>query len=318
MKNKKKIRVAVLMGGSSSEREVSINSGKNVLNALRTGNNLQRYIAVSIAFRQPQELIKKLEKIKCNVVFPVLHGKFGEDGGVQALLEALNLPYVGSGVLASALCMDKILSSELMQKYGLFVPRVLAPRSSSFPRSGVVVKPRASGSSVGISIVRNKKDLNKAIKLAEKSGEGEAIIQEFIPGTELTCGVVEFTKGRLSRKPAFRALPVTEIIPNKSNGAKFFDYKAKYTEGGSEEITPARISSKLTKQIQDSAILAHKILGCRHISRSDFIVKGTKLYYLETNTMPGMTKTSLIPQAIKVAGMDMPELCDLLIKSALH
>lgn len=158
---------------------------------------------------------------------------------------------------------------------------------------------------MGVAIVRRKADLIGALKRAKK--EGEPIIQEFISGTEFTCAVVEFKKG----KPL--ALPVTEIIPK----SKFFDYKAKYTKGGSEEITPARISKKLTQEIQRAALCAHKVLRCRHISRSDFILKNSKVYYLETNTMPGMTDTSLLPQSSLVAGYPMPDLCHRLVQEAL-
>src|SRR3989344_1352826 len=300
----KKLRVAVLMGGPGSEREVSLASGKNVFKAISSGDNIYRYIGIFIDVRNPKKVLSQLEETKPNVIFPVVHGTFGEDGTLQALLDIFGKPYVGSGVLASALCMDKVLSSELMANHGLDVPVVLAPRSSAIWRS-VVVKPRASGSSVGVSIVKKKSDLAKAIGLASK--EGEVMIQEFVAGRELACGVLEFEKD----KPF--ALPVTEIIPK----SKFFDYKSKYVNGGSEEITPARISSSLTNQIQTAALLAHKILGCRHISRSDFILSKSNIYYLETNTCPGMTDTSLFPQAALAAGYPMPELVHRLIECAI-
>lgn len=292
------------MGGPGSEREVSLASGKNVFKAISSGDNIYRYIGILIDVRNPKKVLSQLEETKPNVIFPVVHGTFGEDGTLQALLDIFGKPYVGSGVLASALCMDKVLSSELMANHGLDVPVVLAPRSSAIWRS-VVVKPRASGSSVGVSIVKKKSDLAKAIGLASK--EGEVMIQEFVAGRELACGVLEFEKD----KPF--ALPVTEIIPK----SKFFDYKSKYVNGGSEEITPARISSSLTNQIQTAALLAHKILGCRHISRSDFILSKSNIYYLETNTCPGMTDTSLFPQAALAAGYPMPELVHRLIECAI-
>lgn len=306
-KTGKKIKVAVLMGGISSETEVSLASGKNVVEALKTGNNLLKYTVVPVRVSDPKKLLKQLEKAKPDVIFSVMHGTFGEDGTLQALLDVYGVPYVGSGVLSSALCMDKKISAQLVADAGIVVPkevdRVLALRSLG---GAWVVKPRASGSSVGVTIVKDKKDLAKAIKLA--SMEGEPLVQEYISGTELTCGVMEDEEGR-----AF-ALPVTEIIP-KSN---FFDYKAKYTKGGSEEITPARISPALTREVQRLALLAHKTLGCRHISRSDFILKGQTVYYLETNTCPGMTNTSLVPQAARVAGIDMPTLVHRLLQSTLN
>ena len=313
---KQKTKSAVLFGGPSSEHDVSLNSGENVARALEIGENKKRYHVVRVKFKDPKKLISRLQQIQPQVVFPVLHGKFGEDGTLQALLETLELPYVGSGVLASALCMDKILSSELVAGLGIKVPKQVGPSSrmslggreqgrSQFVWHPVVAKPRFGGSSVGVSIVKNKKELARAIKTARK--EGEVLMQEYLKGRELTCGVLEFTKGNPS------ALPVTEIIPC----SKFFDYKVKYTKGGSEEITPARISPKLTREIQRATLLAHKTLGCRHISRSDFIFAKNKLYYLETNTMPGMTNTSLVPQAAAVAGLSMPDLTHRLVQSAL-
>lgn len=318
---KKKIKIAVLFGGPSSEHEVSLASGANIVRALRTGENARRYQVMPIRFREPEELLKKLvgkkfanNKIDC--VFPVLHGKFGEDGTLQALLETLGLPYVGCGVLASALCMDKVLSSELVAGLGMKVPNKLGPslltasKGHSRGRPNLlwhqaVVKPRFGGSSVGVSVVKSNKELASAIKKASK--EGEVLVQKYLQGREFTCGVFEFENG----KPF--ALPVTEIVPK----SEFFDYKAKYTKGGSDEICPAQIPAKLTHEIQSAALLAHKTLGCRHISRSDFIFSKNRLYYLETNTMPGMTNTSLVPQAAAVAGISMPDLTHRLAQSSL-
>ncbi len=298
--------MVVLSGGPGSEREVSINSGKNIVSALRVAENGKRYLVTSIVFREPKDLFAKLKRANVDVVFPVVHGTFGEDGTLQALLEVAGIPYVGSQVLASALCMDKVHSSALLAALKLATPKYFDLKMPDYP---CVVKPRASGSSVGVSIVRAKSELAKALRLAKR--EGEPIIQQYIKGTELTCAVLELKSG----EP--KAMPVTEIIPKKANGSNFFDYRAKYTEGGSQEITPARISPALTKQVQAAALLAHKMLGCRHISRSDFIFGKGKLYYLETNTAPGMTNTSLVPQAAAVAGYSMPALAHSLVQAAL-
>src|SRR3989344_2133010 len=305
----RKIKVAVLFGGPSSEHDVSLASGANIVKALRVGENARRYQVTAIKFRQPSELLKKLVGKKFDCILPVLHGKFGEDGTLQALLETLNLPYVGCGVLSSALCMDKVLSSELMglnrnvalPAHGL---QGKFATKANFG-SGLIVKPRSGGSSVGVSIVKNKKELAPAIREASK--EGEVLVQELINGREFTCGVLEFTKDNLS------ALPVIEIVSH----SKFYDYKAKYSKGGREHICPAQIPTKLNREIQKAALLAHKTLGCRHISRSDFIFSKNKLYYLETNTMPGMTDLSLVPQAAAVAGISMLELTHRLVASAL-
>ena len=299
----KKLRLVVLLGGPGSERQVSIASGKNIVSALSSKENSSRYVVRTIDARDPKRVLEQLKAAKPDVIFPIVHGTFGEDGTLQAILEIFGKPYVGSRVLASALAMDKVTSTKLLKSQGLSTPPLLDDRIAKFP---CVVKPRASGSSVGVSIVRSRKDLNAALRLAKR--EGEPMIQEFIQGLELTCGVLEFERGNPF------ALPVTEIIPK----SKFFDYKAKYTKGGSDEITPARIPSALAKKVQLAALLAHKTLGCRHISRSDFIIsKSKKVYYLETNTAPGMTATSLIPQAARAAGISLPELAHTLVQATL-
>jgi D-alanine-D-alanine ligase len=298
---RRKLRTAVLSGGPGSEREVSINSGKNIVAALRAPENAARYEVILIDVRDPSKVPSQLAKVKPDVIFPIVHGTFGEDGTLQALLEVFGKPYVGSGLLASAICMDKLLSTKLVALAGLAVPKHLDVRRSSYP---CVVKPRASGSSVGVSIVRNKRDLTKALRTAAK--EGEPIIQEYIRGTEVSCGVLDFGEGSF-------ALPVTEMVLTR----EFHDYKSKYIKGACQEITPARISAALTRQVQAATLLAHKTLGCRHISRSDFILRGKTIYYLETNTSPGMTDTSLIPQAAAVAGWPMPLLADRLVRAAL-
>ena len=241
--------------------------------------------------------------------FIAMHGTFGEDGRIQALLEWANIPYSGSGVLGSAMAMDKEISNERYKAVGLNVPRyVILKDFKSGIKVPVVVKPVDGGSSVGVSIVKAKVDFKRAMKKA--FGESSRImVQEFIRGRELTCGVLEDKFG----KPF--ALPPTEIIPKTS---AFFDYKAKYTVGGSMEITPVRLSSALTKKLQRMALEAHRALGCGGMSRSDFILKGTKFYILETNTIPGMTKTSLLPQAAKAAGINFSSMLDLIIKAGLR
>lgn len=339
--SKKKLSVWVLMGGPSAEHEVSLNTGRQVLQNLdtskyhaqpvfinRRGHWLLPEKSVKLLGRirkQSQGLISMSQKealkiarqVKPHVVFIAMHGSFGEDGKVQAFLETVGLPYTGSGVLASALGMDKPISCSLFRQAGLLVPEfyVVTTRQSSAPierKLGwpMVVKPANHGSSVGISIVQNKKHLRQAIKEAAQYSQ-RLILQKFISGRELTCGVLEGSRGRL------KVLPPTEIIAKAGN---FYDYKSKYNEGGSEHITPPRnMSVKVIKKIQDAACRAHSTLGCSGMSRSDFILgKDGKLYILEINTIPGMTRTSLLPDAARVQGIKFPRLLDLIIKSALR
>jgi len=220
---------------------------------------------------------------------------------------------VGSGVVSSAMAMDKEISNILYETNGLRVPRYVVIDGNSkkkdpdidFP---IVVKPVNGGSSVGVSIVRSKKELTKAVSHARKEDD-RVMLQEYIKGGEFSCGVLEGRNG----EPF--ALPPTEIIPQTSS---FFDYRAKYKVGGSLEITPARLPGAKIKKLQDLALKAHKILGCRGMSRSDFMFKGSKFYILETNTIPGMTETSLLPQAAKAAGIEFPAFLDLMIYVGLR
>ena len=237
-----------------------------------------------------------------DVVFNDLHGEYGEDGRIQGLLDCFKVPYTGSGVLASALVMDKIKSYEIFKLHGLNVPKETTLKKGE----KVVVKPSCLGSSVGISIVDNQKDLKKAIKKATEKCD-TVIIEEYIDGKELTCGILENAKGQ-----KYLALPVTEIIPPDGH---FFDYDVKY-DGSTQEITPAKISKKLTKEIQEQSIKAHQVLGCAGYSRADFIVKNNKIYILEVNTLPGLTSESLLPKAAKEAGIKFPKLLDIIITNA--
>lgn len=303
----KKLNVAVLMGGMSSEHEVSLISGKNVLEHL----NKNKYNSISVIISKKGEwLVNNKRKTideslkDVNVVFNALHGEYGEDGCIQGLLDCFGVKYTGSGVLASAIGMDKIKSYEIFKLHGLNVPK-----ETTFKKGEkVIVKPSCLGSSVGISIVDNQEDLEKAIK-KEKERCDVVIIEEYIDGKELTCGILENAKGQ-----KYLALPVTEIIPPDG---RFFDYEVKY-DGSTQEITPARISKKLTKEIQEQSIKAHKALGCSGYSRADFIVKDNKIYILEVNTLPGLTSESLLPKAAKQANIKFSELLDIIIKNALN
>lgn len=295
------------MGGDSSERDISLISGQ----AVADGLDKKKY---EISIYDPAKDLVKLTRDKKNidVAFPVLHGKGGEDGTIQGLLELLKLPYVGSGVLASALAINKIKTKEIYQYYQIPTPRYLVvkknlPDEVSLP---CVIKPISQGSSVGTSVVFEKSQLNKAFKNAFML-ENTIMIEEYIDGIEITASVLG------NERPL--ALPIIEIVPPKG---KFFDRSVKYN-GLTKEIVPARISPILTKKIQTLAIKTHNALGCRGFSRTDMIIKQSaaisqqsKVYVLETNTIPGMTAESLFPKAAQAAGISFSKLLDRLITLA--
>lgn len=316
----KRLTIAILCGGRSSEHEVSLNTAKMVLKNL----DRQRYTPTLVVIQKderwkfgsskPVEIGRALAKLSSfDFAFIAMHGVFGEDGRIQALLEWIGIPYSGSGVLSSAIAMDKGISNEIYQMIGMKVPnyRIIDRNSQNTGHRftvPVVVKPVDGGSSVGVSIVKSEKELKKAVKGVLQKNE-RVMVQQFIKGREFTCGVLENTKG------VAVALPPTEIIPRSS---KFFDYKAKYKIGGSLEITPAKLPPSMTKKIQVMALKAHRALGCRGMSRSDFILKGSTFSILETNTIPGMTETSLLPQAAKAKGINFPAMLDLIIVAGLR
>ncbi|MEJ2347647.1 MAG: D-alanine--D-alanine ligase, partial [Patescibacteria group bacterium] len=323
-----KAKVAVLMGGRTPEHEISLITGREVVNNLnkdkykvfpivisRTGDKW-KLVPPNKLLKLPNPLtikgiskefiparIKQIQNVKqlfkkFDVVFIAMHGPYGEDGTIQGMLEIMGVPYTGSGVLASALGMDKLMFRKIMEKESIPVPRYSVVRKDDLqkPLHSIAnnppyfIKPHNQGSSVGISIVRIKKQLAKALKLAFKYSD-VALVDEYIEGKEVTCGILG------NEKP--KVLPLVEIIPKKG---KFFDYNSKYMKNGAEEIIPAKISTKLTREIQKMAINVHKILGCRGFSRVDFILKVNKPVVLEINTIPGLTPMSLFPKAAKAAG----------------
>jgi D-alanine-D-alanine ligase len=311
MKNK----VTLICGGKSEEREVSLLTGRQVRGALiETGFDVT-------TLDLNDNLVTALKEDRPDVVFIALHGKYGEDGCLQGLLDILGLPYVGSGVLASALAMNKAISKKLFRLEGLLCPKDVLVSRYSLQQPGLegaieqidknltyplVVKPNKQGSTIGLMVVRTRCDLENAILYAFKYDD-EVLVEEFISGTEITVGVLG------NDEP--QALPVTEI----RSVTGLYDYEAKYTPGMSEHIIPAQISDFAYRTAQDGALKSHRALGCRSISRSDFIVTpGDKTYILEVNTIPGMTRTSLIPDAAKAAGIDFPDLIALLVELALE
>jgi len=303
-----RMRIALLCGGFSAEREISIKTGKKI------AENLDKKKYQVFLFDPKTELdnfIKAARDKKFDLVFPALHGPFGEDGTLQGLLDILGVPYVFSGVLASSLAMDKERTKMFLRPEKILMPRSIKIKKNYLAgdlkkiKLPVVVKPICQGSSFGASIVKKEKDLLGAIEEAFKF-DSAVMIEEFIEGREITAAVLG------NDKPV--ALPLIEIKPKISS---FFDFKAKYEVGASEEICPAALGGRLTKEIQAAAIKIHKLLGCRGVTRSDFIVKNGRPYFLEINTIPGMTETSLVPLAAKKSGLSFSDLLDELIALAL-
>jgi len=304
------LRVAVLLGGVSAEREVSLNTGAQVAAALAEGG----HSADPIDTADPA-FIEQLRTGGYDVVFICLHGRFGEDGTIQGLLEILGLPYVGSGVLASALAMDKIASKQLFVATGLKTPEFVALDART-PYSvdaivdalgeKLVVKPVSEGSSVGMSIVHDRVELGPALELAFRH-DRRVLVERFVSGAEVTVGVIG--------NDETTALPTLEVVPEH----EYYDYESKYVPGMSRHIIPARVSESARDECQRVALSAHRVLGCRGMSRSDTIVTvEDEVYLLEVNTIPGMTSTSLLPDSARAAGIEFPALCERLIRLALE
>jgi len=306
-----KMTVALLSGGKSAERQVSLDSGAQVLQAL----DKERY---EVRTYDPRDDLPRLarEAGEIDVALVVLHGRLGEDGCIQGFLESLGVPYQGTGVLGSALAMNKIVSKDLYVQAGLSTaPYAVADRNKQEAVGGiverlglpVVVKPEHEGSSIGLSIVKEEEDLRQALEKAWEY-DRRCLVEQYIRGTEITCGVLG--------NDTLEALPLIEIVPGEKY--EFFDYEAKYVPGATEEICPARIPGDIAEKAREYGRKAHRILHCRGYSRTDMILRGEDLYVLETNTLPGMTRTSLYPQAAAAGGYDFPRLLDRLVELALE
>jgi D-alanine-D-alanine ligase len=352
-----KLKVAVLMGGRSEEREISLKTGTGIVNAL----DPERYDAVALdtggqetpilngngsespvtrpevnmtdnvtplpelgegpGVRATPSLIAPQGNLidsvlqkqnRPDVVFMALHGKYGEDGTVQGMLELLGIPYTGSGVLASALAMNKAMTKRLFAAEGIPSPPFIvlddpekAPYVGDYFALPIVVKPNQQGSSFGMTIVREKEGLKTAVELALRY-DTEALLEKFVRGREITVAVLG---GRDAE-----ALPPIEIAPRRD----FYDFEAKYIPGNTDFHIPARISDEEARLASEYALRAHKLLGCRGVSRVDMIIDEEGIWVLEVNTTPGMTATSLVPKAAAAAGMTYAALCDRLIDLALE
>ncbi|MGA7675230.1 MAG: D-alanine--D-alanine ligase [Rhizomicrobium sp.] len=299
-------RVAVLLGGRSAEREVSLTSGKGCAKALRD----EGFDAVEID-PQTSDLAAQINDAKPDVVFNALHGRWGEDGCVQGLLELLAIPYTHSGVLASALAMHKQRAKDVFRAAGLpLVKSIVADRRAAaaghLMEPPYVVKPVNEGSSVGVFIIR-KGDNRPPAALGSDTWtlSDEMMVEEFVPGRELTVAVM-----------GTRALAVTEI----TTGLEFYDYEAKYAAGGSVHTLPAKIPAAVAEEAMRLAERAHAALGCRGVSRTDFRYDDTqgkhRLVVLEVNTQPGMTPTSLVPEQAALNGMNYRALCRWIVEDA--
>ncbi len=298
--------VAVLCGGDSRERDVSLRSGKAVYDALNAAG-----------FHAALVDLKTLDEAETlahfDGAFIAMHGDWGEDGQLQAKLEAMGLPYTGSGPRASSLAMNKWQACEVFTRAGITVPEgMLLPASfdeivSRLGRS-VVVKPCSGGSTVGVTLIAGltPEMLDYAVSSAKESYDSEVMIEKYIPGRELTCAVWE-----RGGKP--QALPVIEIAPHSG----YYDYSNKYTSGATDYIVPAQIAPEIFAHVQAMAVKAHEVLGCSGYSRADFRLSPEgRAYILEVNTAPGMTATSLVPKAAKAVGVGMSEFVSEIMRSA--
>jgi D-alanine-D-alanine ligase len=299
--------VAVLMGGWSAEREVSLNSGKACADALETLNTY-KITRVDVT----RDIAATLKALNPDVALNVLHGRPGEDGTLQGMLEILGIPYSHSGVLASAVAMQKDLSKSIFKAAGIPVPGgLIAERTEAAKKHLIeppyVIKPIAEGSSVGVFIVQkdHAHPPQELTRVDWAYGE-QVMIEPFIPGKELTCAVI-----------GDKATGVIEI----TTALKFYDYEAKYAPGGSKHILPAPVSPEVYEECRRLALLAHRALGCRGVTRADFRYDDSKpgvsgLFCLEVNTQPGMTGTSLVPEMAAHGGMSFPELNRWMVEDA--
>lgn len=311
------IKVAILLGGPGSEHEVSVSSAKNILENIDRSkfevfeifvDRNKKYTIGGKIFEE-QDGLQELKNIGVEVVFPIIHGTYGEDGELQSKLEELNIPFVGSSSAVSLLTIDKNKTNELLKENGLDIPqgKIINKNDSVIPFDfPIIVKPVDEGSSVDLYKFENEEEYKNSVNVIFNNHES-MLAQEFIKGKEFTCGVVEISN-------IITPLIATEVILTKG---ELFDYDAKYSFGGCKEITPAEVDEDIMNRIKDTAMRCHKVLGCKSISRTDMILHNSTLYVLEINTVPGMTKTSFIPQQAKYCGYDMKELISLLIYSVV-
>jgi D-alanine-D-alanine ligase len=298
----KKMRIAVLMGGPSGEREVSLRSGAAMAAALR------RQGCAVVEIDVDADVAQRLRKERAELAVIALHGRWGEDGAIQGLLEILGIPYTGSGILASALAMDKIVSKRFFQQHDVPTPRFAVLPAGAPPEPPaemalpLVVKPPCEGSTLGVTVVRAAGAFAPAVAEARRY-DAAALVEEFVPGADVTVGIFD-------DKP----LPAIEIRPK----GELYDYAAKYTRGMTEYLVPAPLPDAVHRRVQELAARVHALLGCQGCTRVDFRVTPSGApYVLEINTIPGMTETSLLPKAAAAAGIEYDRLVGWIAQAAL-
>ncbi|MFB7817634.1 D-alanine--D-alanine ligase [Paenibacillus chitinolyticus] len=299
------MKIGVIMGGISSEREVSLQTGQEMIRHL----DRSRYEVVPIVIDRRADLIIQTQQAGIDLALLALHGQYGEDGTVQGALETLGIPYTGSGVLASSLCMNKQLSKRLLKTVGVHTPEGLcwqgmddyepqAVKQLGYP---VIVKPNMGGSSIGIQLVHNEKELLTAVQKAG-SFDQAILIEPYMKGTELTCSIVDGE--------------VLPIIGIRSAHSEWFDYKAKYEPGGAEEKV-IQLPPATRQRVREAALASYRLLQCKVYARVDMILCEDVPYVLEVNTLPGMTENSLLPKSAAASGMTFTQLLDRIIASSL-
>lgn len=302
----RRMRIGVLLGGMSEERPISLLTGAAIAGTLRA----EGYDTVEIDV--DERVAERIRRENVGVAVLALHGKYGEDGTIQGLLEMMKIPYTGSGVLGSALAMDKIVSKELFLFHGIPTPAYFT--TSSDPRDGgehipcgfgfpLVVKPSASGSSIGVTIARDRESFRGAVREARRYG-CEVLVEEFIPGKLVTVGMIDG-----------EGLPIIEIRPKSG----IYDYKAKYTKGETEYVLPAELDETTAETCARLSQKVRTVLRCRGVCRSDAIVDSrNRVFFLELNTLPGLTETSLIPKAAAHAGIPFAALLERMLRLAVE
>lgn len=307
-------KIGVIMGGRSLERDVSLKSGHRVADAL---DNLDYKV---IRLDVESDLVAKLKKEKPDLVYIALHGKYGEDGTVQELLEILNIPYTGPGVFSSILGFDKVLAKETFIANGIPTAPFYALSDAALKEMGaadavddvvkkiglpLVVKPARQGSALGLKIAHTKKEIPNAI-ISALNYDNKIILEKYVKGTEISVSILGNSRPK--------TLPIVEVVTHK----EFFDFDAMYTAGQTDYYIPARLSDSMTKKVNEVALSVHKTLNCRDVSRVDIIIEKNTPYVLEINTSPGMTSTSLLPMTAKAAGLSFEKLVDKIVKLALE
>ncbi|MFH0955851.1 MAG: D-alanine--D-alanine ligase [Candidatus Falkowbacteria bacterium] len=309
-----KIKIALLTGGNSNERKISLKSGKKIINAI---NSKKYQVSVFDLKTDLKKFLSLALAKKFDLIFPALHGAYGEDGKLQGMLEMLGLPYVFSNTTASAIAIDKYYTKLIAKNAGLTLAKDIIlfknrplPIDEIIKKMGLplIIKPISTGSSIGISIASNKKQVASGLANAFKHDK-KIIIEEFIKGREFAAAI-------FGNHPP-KVLPIVEIIPKISS---WFDYKAKYKKEGSQEICPANIPSYVKRKIQNDSLKIFQALGCKDLARADFIwnEQNNKIYFLEINTIPGMTTESLVPKSAEAAGMNLQCFIENLIEQSLR